>query len=129
MALLCPRCKDVSLEELDFEEVVIDRCPRCAGLWFDNDEIGELVGRSPELRQLETVIPSANAQVTSMRCPRDPEVPLRELAFSGREGRSSLVHRCASCAGTWVDRGQLKVQEDPSLADALKDYFADVTPR
>jgi len=128
MSLKCPRCKDVTLEEIDFDEVVIDRCPRCAGLWFDNDEIGELVGRNPELRQLETVIPSAAAQVTSMLCPRDPDVPLRELAFNGRGGRQSMVHRCASCAGTWLDRGQLKAQEDPKLTDALKDYFSEVTP-
>lgn len=129
MALNCPRCKEVALEEIDFDDVVIDRCPRCAGLWFDNGEIGELVGRGPELRQLETVIPAAAAQVTAMLCPRDPEVPLRELGFVGTAGRHSVVHRCASCAGTWIDRGQLQIQEDPGLPAALKDYFAEVKPR
>ena len=48
---LCPRC-DRPLEELVIEEspersVTLDRCPRGHGLWFDADELQELLALYP----------------------------------------------------------------------------------
>jgi Zn-finger nucleic acid-binding protein len=129
MALDCPRCKRVKLEEVDLGEVMIDRCSRCAGIWFDNDEIGEVVGNRDGLRALETQIPPPEDAVASMICPRCPEVPLRRLAVDVPAGkRPSVIYRCASCAGTWIDRGELREQEDPRLVEALKAYFDKVAP-
>jgi Zn-finger nucleic acid-binding protein len=129
MALDCPRCKRVKLEEVDLGEVVIDRCSRCAGLWFDNDEIGEAIGRHSGLRELESAIPSVEAEVGALSCPRCPDVALRKLTVDATAGRRpSVVFRCASCAGTWIDRGQLHDHEDPRLIDALRAYFDKVAP-
>jgi Zn-finger nucleic acid-binding protein len=129
MALDCPRCKRVKLEEVDLGEVVIDRCPRCAGLWFDNDEIGAAVGARDGLRAIETQIPPPEDAVPSMFCPRCPEVYLRRLPIDVPEGRRpSVVYRCASCAGTWIDRGELRDQEDPGLIETLTAYFDKVAP-
>ena len=129
MALDCPRCKRVKLEEVDLDEVVIDRCSRCAGMWFDNDEIGNAVGGRAGLRELESLIPPPDDAVSTMLCPRCPEVALRRLAVDTSAGkRPSVIFRCASCAGTWIDRGELAEQEDPHLIDALKAYFEKVAP-
>lgn len=35
--LSCPCC-GVSMQRLDYEEIEIDRCPGCAGIWIDGDE-------------------------------------------------------------------------------------------
>src|ERR1051325_5913566 len=47
---LCPRC-DRRLRELDVkgerdEAIKVDRCPRGHGLWFDRDELQQLLGWS-----------------------------------------------------------------------------------
>lgn len=129
MALDCPRCRRVKLEEVDLGEVVIDRCARCAGLWFDNDEIGAAVGQRDGLRAIETQIPPSEDAVPSVFCPRCPEVYLRRLAIDVPEGRRpSVIYRCASCAGTWIDRGELRDQEDSRLIETLTAYFDRVAP-
>ena len=38
----CPRC-DGSLKERNFEEVMIDTCEKCGGVWLDPGEFGQLV--------------------------------------------------------------------------------------
>ena len=44
---LCPRC-DRSLEEITIEgQLTLDRCPRGHGLWFDADELRQLLELYP----------------------------------------------------------------------------------
>jgi Zn-finger nucleic acid-binding protein len=129
MALDCPRCVRVKLEEVDLGEVVVDRCARCAGVWFDNDEIGNAVGNRPGLRKLESAIPPLEDEIGALRCPRCPDVALRKLAVDAPAGRpAAVVYRCASCAGTWIDRGELREQEGPGLSGASRAYFDKVAP-
>ena len=40
----CPKC-DGSLSEISFEEVLIDRCEKCGGIWLDAGELERLVNR------------------------------------------------------------------------------------
>lgn len=40
-ALHCPKC-DGTLIEITFEEVLIDRCNKCHGLWLDAGELERL---------------------------------------------------------------------------------------
>jgi hypothetical protein len=40
-ALPCPKC-DGTLIEIPFEEVLIDRCDKCHGLWLDAGELERL---------------------------------------------------------------------------------------
>lgn len=42
--LKCPRC-DGALVEITFEEVLIDRCNKCHGLWLDAGELERLTGQ------------------------------------------------------------------------------------
>jgi len=40
-SMRCPRC-DGSLKESKFEEVLIDTCERCGGVWLDSGELEQL---------------------------------------------------------------------------------------
>jgi Zn-finger nucleic acid-binding protein len=121
MTLRCPRCREFDLDEITVGDVLIDRCPRCAGLWFDHAELSEIAGPRPKLKALETVIPEAGASDAGMGCPRCEGVMLRRVALEGDERRYALL-RCASCMGTWMDRGELRDEEDPRLIGILKAY-------
>ena len=47
---LCPRC-DVALEEIRARDrLTLDRCPRGHGLWFDADELQQLLAMFPPAR-------------------------------------------------------------------------------
>ena len=40
-SMKCPRC-DGTLKEINFEEVMIDTCNKCGGVWLDSGEFGQL---------------------------------------------------------------------------------------
>lgn len=39
----CPKCGH-DLEEISYQDVMIDRCPDCKGIWLDHGEL-ELLGK------------------------------------------------------------------------------------
>lgn len=43
-ALQCPRC-DGRLVEITFEQVQVDRCDKCGGVWLDAGELESLTKR------------------------------------------------------------------------------------
>ena len=43
----CPRC-DGTLRENKFEEVLIDTCEKCGGIWLDSGELEQLLKRDKD---------------------------------------------------------------------------------
>lgn len=39
----CPRCEDAKLVQTDFEDIKIDVCQKCAGVWLEAGELAHLV--------------------------------------------------------------------------------------
>ncbi|HKR12324.1 MAG TPA: zf-TFIIB domain-containing protein [Pyrinomonadaceae bacterium] len=44
-SMQCPRC-DGTLQELKVEEVTIDNCDKCGGVWLDSGELEQLTKKS-----------------------------------------------------------------------------------
>lgn len=42
----CPRCETHSLKERHRNEVIIDVCAQCRGVWLDHGELEELITRA-----------------------------------------------------------------------------------
>jgi len=45
--LKCPRC-NIYMKKLKKNDVTIDVCKQCKGMWLDDDEIEKLVGGKDE---------------------------------------------------------------------------------
>jgi hypothetical protein len=43
-AIHCPKC-DGTLSEITFEDVQIDRCNKCNGVWLDSGELERLIAK------------------------------------------------------------------------------------
>ena len=46
-ALECPKC-DGKLVETDYENIKIDVCNKCSGVWFDAGELAQVVDKEPK---------------------------------------------------------------------------------
>lgn len=58
---LCPRCEHSVLKEVTLDEVVVDECHSCKGIWLDSGEVcrlidlygdGKLKGKSETAKQI-----------------------------------------------------------------------------
>lgn len=52
--LNCPRC-NVKMEKIEKENVIIDVCPECNGIWLDDNEIEKLINISKKLNVNERI--------------------------------------------------------------------------
>lgn len=98
----CPRADgDLVRQRVRGRDTELDRCSRCHGVWFDDGQIAEIIGA----RAVDPLpIPPGAARMESIRCPRCSEA-LRRFSYPGT---ATVIDSCASCAGVWLDAGELE---------------------
>ena len=118
----CPKCKTKKLsEKVRIGDVVTDRCPSCAGLWFERDELRLAKDKKvKEARWLDIELKDKSlswiefdlwkdeskfkAEKDVKLCPHC-ETSLYEINYgdSGVE-----IDVCGVYQGIWLDRGEFK---------------------
>lgn len=60
----CPVCQDTDLTMSSRQNIEIDYCPKCRGVWLDRGELDKLIERStePVATQPRTAAPQAHPQ-------------------------------------------------------------------
>lgn len=53
----CPTCKDVTLVMTSRQEIEIDYCPECRGVWLDRGELDKLIEKSVASQSVQTAPP------------------------------------------------------------------------
>jgi Zn-finger nucleic acid-binding protein len=93
----CPKCASVNLVEktLRKNNLRVDYCPRCLGIWFDRGEVEQIL---PEAIK-ELAVPN-DASKTSLHCPRCPKKPLYNFQYPQTH---VSVDMCKTCNGLWFD--------------------------
>jgi Zn-finger nucleic acid-binding protein len=115
MLLCCLKCTSV-LDKTRIDEIEVDHCPACGGLWLDHGEIERLSKKmTSEIDRLRKILnkhqgpPAVPSDVTAT-CPACTgamkEVKLGEIS----------IDFCTRCKGFFLDRGEI----DGALA-AVKD--------
>ena len=104
----CPMCNTL-LELTLVSGVEIDYCPKCYGLWFQEDELREAKDeKDRNLRWLDIDLWKDASKLKIARgqklCPED-SLPLYEVRYGDSDVK---VDVCSICRGTWLDRGEFK---------------------
>ena len=74
----CPKCKTTELAEYAVDSVTVDRCSTCAGIWFDRQELSELLAEDARrVGSLRRGAANDEADGTKAHCPRDASDLLR----------------------------------------------------
>lgn len=104
----CPNCFG-QLENITYKHVMLDRCARCDGLWFDADEFRRVKDAEDDfLRWIDVDLFKHEERFRISRglrtCPKDG-VPLYKVEY-GESGVT--VDLCHVCAGMWLDDGEYR---------------------
>ena len=100
----CPVCK-TSMIILELNQVEIDYCTKCDGIWLDAGELEMLLENSEEKdRLLATFAADSGHPEKLRRCPRCTKKMLKVHVGSHRE---VLVDKCRKGHGLWFDKGEL----------------------
>jgi len=125
--MLCPVCRQ-SLVIVEYQNVELDTCPDCHGLWFDAQELHqlfEIAGVPEQFHSMETHLERlsrAGQRRVCSRC-RGKLVPVRAPS----PNHDLILDECPNGHGLWFDQGELDSLLKNLLgeqSDALKNVRA-----
>jgi len=101
----CSKCEDAELKPVTIDDIEVDRCNTCQGIWFDKAELPALLKLDAE--KLDGLLGGTKEEHDNKigRCPRCDKRLLRVCALSDRE---VILDTCAFCEGIWCDGGEFE---------------------
>jgi len=103
----CPVCKKAAMIVLELDEVEVDFCLDCNGIWLDSGELELLLEDEQKAAELLRSFQAAEAGDEQIRkCP----ICLKKMqkVQIGQANKSLLIDRCAKGHGLWFDKGELQ---------------------
>ncbi len=123
----CPVCKK-SMLVLELQQIEIDYCQQCSGIWLDGGELELLLDDNQEKKKLlDSFHVDANNPEKKYRCPKCTKK--MNKVFVG-EGKKVLVDKCRKDHGIWFDQGELhqvvalgSMDKNNKVVQLLNDMF------
>lgn len=115
----CPRC-NVEMEDLEGEDISLQRCSECSGIFIDPGDLNRILLRNG-LPVLERLGGKANLEEIAVTCPECTAVDL--TVVEGNDKLGLRYETCESCGGIWLD---LEIDEDadlPAIEAAIVEHF------
>lgn len=107
MARNCPQCHTL-METETVDNVSVDVCPKCAGIWFAEVDLRNMLKNSPSaLQDLEESAPKIEQKTmgqSELRCPDDGAIlNFHHYLYSS----PAVLHTCPKCYGFFIAADQL----------------------
>ena len=104
----CPDC-NYPLRQKKIQNVIVDECPKCGGIWFDKDELRQVKDASDsDLNWMDFEIwkhlKKYGAKKSERLCPHCN----RQMALLNYENTNVEIDFCIGCQGIWLDKNELK---------------------
>ena len=125
----CPVCKNAMIT-LELEDVEIDHCTECGGIWLDAGELELLLGDETLAKQLLNSFKiDSNCKENIRKCP----ICFKKMKkiIVGLAERKLLIDKCPKAHGLWFDKGELadifktaSLDEENKIVKILADMFS-----
>ena len=102
----CPACNNTMII-LEHEQIEVDYCPACCGIWLDTGELELLFDEPSHAQQLlASLAKNPNPAGKSRKCPicRKKMVEVR----AGTAEPPLLIDECKQLHGLWFDKDELE---------------------
>jgi Zn-finger nucleic acid-binding protein len=111
----CPVCKNAMIT-LELQEVEIDYCTDCGGIWLDAGELELLLGEQEKAAQLlKSFKIDSQAIEKTRKCPICSKKMQKVVVGSSKP--TLLIDKCRRADGLWFDKGELQDIFDRALLD------------
>jgi len=123
----CPVCDELMIV-LELEEIEIDYCTSCEGIWLDGGELELLLEEASEKEELLSSFKvDDSSDEEKIRCPICVKKMEKILVGSGNK---ILLDGCKNHHGVWFNKGELfevvklgSIDEENKVLTLLKEIF------
>lgn len=119
----CPKC-GADMEKVTYQEIQVDRCTRCKGIWFDMleaEQLKRLKGSEdidtgdPKLGKVFSKVEKINCPVCHTQMIRMVDLDQPHIWYEG----------CTVCYGLFFDAGEFRDYKEETVLDFFKDLFTE----
>ena len=123
----CPVCKEPMIV-MELDEVEIDHCLECKGIWLDSGELDILLD---DTKGKDDLLASFEIETKNKEAKRKCPICLKKMykVVCGGDGKV-LIDKCKDNEGIWFDSGELEdilalgsLGEDTKVLALLSDMF------
>ncbi len=111
----CPKCES-ELETIKFEEIEVERCVSCRGLWFDMLEKEDLlkIEGSESIDIGDAQVGEEYSKMRDIDCPAcaEPMIPMVD-----KDQFHIKYESCPICYGTFFDAGEFRDLKEHSVLE------------
>jgi Zn-finger nucleic acid-binding protein len=126
--MLCPVCNDEEMLILEYNDVEIDYCNECSGIWLDEGELellGTLETDSPVIKAL--ISKSDSPEKTDRPCPVcTKRMHLVKIPLPSGDGKEVEIDKCPRNHGLWFDNGELQDIISAAKGEPVAEFLADL---
>lgn len=117
----CPKCH-AAMETVTFDDVTVDRCTGCKGLWFDANEQLHLKSKkgSEAVDSGDVSVGKKMDKITNIQCPRCHGPMIRMVDV---DQRHIDYEACTTCYGIFLDAGEFRDLKDYTMSEYLRGMF------
>jgi len=120
--LQCPKC-DAPMSRVTFNQIEIDRCEGCQGLWFDMLELDKLKDANGA-EVLDIGDPAVGSELNKKDTIDCPVCHTRMIRMVDANQPHIWYEQCASCHGVFLDAGEFSDIKTRAWFDIVRGWFA-----
>ena len=118
--LKCPKCA-AAMEKVTFEQITVDRCTSCRGLWFDARE-DERLKKMPGAEDIDTGPPKREDRKQAVRIDC-PVCHTQMIRMVDHQQPHIWYESCTVCHGVFFDAGEFRDYKENTVAERwFKDW-------
>lgn len=118
----CPKCDSV-MNKVSVEEIEVDCCGACEGIWFDlreHEHLKDIRGSEDRIDLGDSVKGTEMNPVRDIQCPRC-SVKLVKLSMPGQT--HIKYEQCATCGGVFLDAGEFTDYKHLTFAEKARQFL------
>lgn len=119
--MICPKCNS-SMQVVVVDNIAVDRCTTCRGLWFDMLEHEHLaaIESCEEIDVGSSELGECFNRIEDIHCPKCSSPMLRMV-----DARQPHIwyEGCPTCFGVFFDAGEFRDYREHSVLEFFRDIF------
>ena len=114
----CVKC-DGQLEGVTVEEIEVDQCVTCSGIWFDFGELEKILDTGSISTLKNEVDNNQGHDAQKEKCPRCGGVG-NIVQVTSLKNAEVHIDSCSVCYGQWLDGGELEEIADQGFIAKIR---------
>ncbi len=115
----CPKCDNV-MQKVSVEDIEVDCCGNCEGIWFDLREHDHLKDIRGSEDRIDMGDPAKGDQMNAVRNIHCPRCTVQLVKLFMHDQTHIKYEQCATCGGVFLDAGEFTDFKQMTVAEKVK---------